>query len=526
MAQRFDWRPAVALASEQDEAMRIEQLLGGRSTSGYLLRRPSDLMRSSWGAEGPDAEASFLIPEARTVWNSALPFSFNDGSLWAGRGISAAVTFGMAVWIPLFEDVGFRAVVAPQLLYQENEPFLVIPYPSSRTDPPRSDFANPFHPPPESLDVPLRFGDEPYRDLSWGQTSFAVEIGAVQAGWASENEWWGPGIRNAIVLSSHAPGVPRLFLSTARPVRTPLGEVEARWLVGRLEESPFFDLIVENQYRSLSAAALTLRPSFDPDLTVGVARAVIGAAAPPDRWVRGFLDAFRSVGRPNAQPYDSLSANPRDQVFSMFGRWLATSGFEAYWEWARFEEPRSLRDFLEFPQHSQAYTIGLQWVGQSRDSSLTVVQAELTNLEPSPTWRQRSVFSTYASRAVPHGFTHGGQILGASIGSGASSQWLAVERRARAGWRMGVFAGRIRWENAVLFTPLVPPPKREDVQLFWGLTGGTDLSGWSVSAELSRGIRLNYLFQSFLPDVSTGIVDGVDIANTSLVLTLARKWSR
>ena len=43
----------------------------------------------------------------------------------------------------------------------------------------------------------------------------------------------------------------------------------------------------------------------------------------------------------------------RDQISVLFGRWVfAPHGLEIYGEWARFEQPASFRDFLEFPQHS------------------------------------------------------------------------------------------------------------------------------------------------------------------------------
>ena len=62
---------------------------------------------------------------------------------------------------------------------------------------------------------------------------------------------------------------------------------------------------------------------------------------------------------------------------------------------------------------------------QSRDALR--LQAEHTYLEKSATSRDRPVGVYYTSRAVLQGYTHDGRVLGAAIGPGASSHWLAVD---------------------------------------------------------------------------------------------------
>lgn len=523
-AQGPVWAGALTLDTEAVDRWRVDQVLGGAETSGFLLRSPSSVMDRVWGGT-TTSSVRLLSPELRVVWNSDLPFSANDGPLWAGRGASVLVTLGGRVAVRLHEHAELRVVVAPQLLYQQNEPFQVIPY-ASTAEPPRDLFANPLHPPPESLDAPLRFGSEPFGEAVWGQSSVYLHVGPVAAGWGTENHWWGPGIRNALLLSSHAAGFPHWGLATSRPVATRLGAIEARWLVGRLEESEYFDEEPENDYRTLSAVAVTLNPSFDPDLTVGLARVVWATLQPDDAWWGAFPNAFRGVGQPNSEKLDEVPPEGMDQISSFFWRWVVPRArLETYGEWARFEEPRSFRDFLEFPNHSQAFTFGAHWAGGDPARAVVTVQAELTNLEPSATWRQRHVFASYTSRVVPQGYSHRGQVIGAAIGSGASSQWLAVDRRSARGWRLGLFGGRVRWENAVLFTDVVTGNKREDISLFWGLRGGVDVAGWSLSADFSQGVRLNYLFQSFAPDETTGAVEGVDIPNTRIAFILARTLS-
>ena len=520
--QTWGIQPWTSIASEAEDRLRLDQLLNGAPTAGYLLRTPSLLLSESDSVResGSRWAMTLLPPELRSVSNSDLPVSMNDGALWAGAGWSAQVTAGVRL------RVGRTTLImAPDFLYQENAPFQFIVFPQN-LDPPRKIHADPFHPLPESIDKPVRFGEETLDEIGPGQSSLTVRLGPVSLGAATENTWWGPGIRNGIIMSNHAPGVPRLFLRTSRPIETRAGTLEGRWILGRLEESDYFDLEPSNDERSLSGLVVTLQPSFEPGLTLGLARVVYAPKTEEEGWTSAAFDVFRSVGRPNSSEGDSPTASARDQIFTLFGRWVfSPAGFEVYGEWARFEQPASVKDFLQFPGHSQGYTAGFQWAARKGETGVLRVQAEMTNLEPSGTWRVRSFFTTYTSRVVPQGYTHRGQVIGAGIGPGASSQWLAFDFMPD-GWRAGVFGGRIRWDNSVIWSDVVFPPKRSDVSLFWGLRGAVDLRGWNLAGELSYGIRLNYLFQTFAPDPITGRANGVDIANTTLTVTLAKVVGR
>ncbi len=504
------------LGSDADDRVRLDHLLYGTPTTGYLVRTPSLLLAQFDTAQNQVGswDVTLLAPEIESVWNSDLPVSMNDGALWAGAGWNARINMGLRL------RVGRATLIlAPDVLFEQNAPFQFFPF-AQNARPARKRHADPFHPLPESMDKPVRFGDESLTAIGPGQSSLTIRAGPVSFGAATENLWWGPGIRNGIIMSNHAAGFPHLFLRTSRPIETKIGALEGTWMLGRLAESDYFDVDPTNDTRSLSGLVVTLRPWFERDLTLGLARVVF---APTGRrsWPSEALDVFRSVGRPNSVEYAEQPPPGPDQIFAVFGRWVfSPAGFEVYGEWARFEQPASFKDFLVFPGHSQGYTTGLQWTTPKGDSGVLRVQAELTNLEPSATWRVRPVYSSYTSRVVPHGYTHRGQVIGASIGPGASSQWLAFDF-IDEGFRAGVFGGRIRWDAAAQFTDVVAEPKREDVSLFWGLRAATDLYGWTLSGELSHGVRINYLFQSFYAD-PTGNAEGVDVANTTISMTFTK----
>jgi hypothetical protein len=512
LAQHVGVMSLSTLTGETEERARLGQLLGETNPGGFTLRSPSKLTpdRASW-------TVGIIAPEVRVIGNSALPYSINEGSLWAGRGWSREVTAGFFI-----QTDRLRLIIAPTVVSEQNRAFQVIPYPQGLSappsTPPRSVWANPFHPLPESIDLPIRFGDQSRRQLDAGQSSLALRFPLVAVGIANQNRWWGPGIRNALTLSSNAPGFPHAFVETPRPVPTRFGTFDVQWIVGRLTESDFFDLDSTNNSRSLSGLAATWSPRGDSGLSIGIARLVMARQSNEAIPIGAAFDILRSVGQPNTDMAKSPAALRRDQITSLFARWaFPGAGFETYAEWARFEEPASLRDLLEFPGHSEGYTVGLQWARKLAGRTAFQLQTEASYLEPDPSLRVRPVATTYTSRAVPQGFTQRGRTLGAAIGPGGSSQWLAADVFA-AHWRLGPYLGRIRWDNGTLFEPIVPQFKRQDVSLLAGVRGSAAWQGVRLNVDFAHAARFDYLFQTYV--LPTGKTGGIDIANNTLAVTL------
>ncbi len=501
--------PLISLTSEAEERIRLSQLFGKVCADGFLIRSVSRLTTLCTPAvvEG----MGIVSPEIHAVRNSGLPYSLNQGSLWAGRGWNSELTTGVFVF-----RGPFRFILAPTAVAEENKPFQVIPYPQ-QVVPGRSPWANPFHPLPESIDLPLRFGDRPRQRLDLGQSSVTVDAPVVSFGLATENLWWGPGIQNAITLSNNAPGFPHAFLEM-RPLRTSYGTFDAQWILGQLRESEFFDRDTTNDTRALNGLAFTWTPPFDGGLTLGAARLVMSAQDRGQSVIGSAFDVLRHVGQPNTDT-SARALRGHDQIFSLFGRWIfVPAAFEAYAEYAHFEEPISFRDLLEYPGHSEAYTIGFQWAKPLVPTATFRLQGEASYLEPDPSLRLRPVAVTYTSRAVPQGFTNRGETLGAAIGPGASSQWLAGDVFTPL-WRFGIYLSRIRWDNGTLFEPIVPQFRRQDVTLAAGLRGSVAWNGVNLAVDFSHAARFDYLFQAYvLSPTRTG---GIDLLNNTLSVTLS-----
>lgn len=504
----------TSLGSETEERQRLSQLSDAALVTSAPFRSMSLLSPKR------KATVTLLLPEARMTYNSALPYSLNDGVMWAGRGTNMMYTAGVDVRVKMV-----RLVLAPQFTTSENRAFQTIPFPQGNADH-RNVWANPFYPEQQSLDLPMRFGDQKLSRADFGQSSLSANAYGVDAGIATENIWWGPAQRNAIVLSNNAPGFAHVFLRSHDGIQTRVGRFDAQYLLGRLDESDYFDSDSTNDVRALNGLLVSYVPSRFRGFNIGFSRLVIAPKVNGQVTWRDGDNVFRDVGHPNTSATDIAKGAGPDQITSLFARVvIPNANFETYAEWARFEWPISLRDFLEAPGHSQGYTLGLTWARPIPRGLTLKLAGEGTYLEPDASIRRRPVATTYTSRSVVQGFTNRGQMLGAAIGPGASSQWVGADVFG-ARFRAGGFLSRIRWDNATLWTPIVPQLKNEDVSLMGGLKGSVTFATMRLALEYTQAARLDYLYQDRNDDYLKGTHKGVDILNRTLSITLSTAVGR
>ena len=74
-----------------------------------------------------------------------------------------------------------------------------------------------------NIDLYDRIGTEPFNKFLPGQSSIRYQSSHVSVGISTENLWWGPGIRNSLVLSNHAKSFPHLTLNSVKPLKTNFG---------------------------------------------------------------------------------------------------------------------------------------------------------------------------------------------------------------------------------------------------------------------------------------------------------------
>ncbi|HUQ47308.1 MAG TPA: hypothetical protein VM053_03570 [Gemmatimonadaceae bacterium] len=487
-------RAMVTVSGDSADRLRLGVLDGSAALNGYLLRSTSSLMdpQRSGGRAQP---LGVVLPLVMEVTNTSLPFGQNDGALWQGKGYNVRALAGLTA---TFGPV--QLVAIPEIVAMTNNRLSIDPTDLRFSRPlpgTRSVWSSPHNVVPYSIDLPYRFGERGIRKVYPGQSSITVSTGAIQIGAATENEWWGPALRNPLMLSDNAPGFPHAFIRTGRPLNTGLGGFEFRWIIGGLKESDYFDSDVTNNVRSVSAAALVWQPYSSSGLNFGVMRSVYSPADGYSGVASHAVDFLKTTGHPNALPITDSTMTPGpDQIFSLFLHWaLPRHGLESYIEWGRTEFPSSPHDFLTEPNHTRGYTAGLQWLSAPSGSASRVrLQTEFTNVEQSSTYRLRPIGSWYTSRAVIQGYTNEGQMLGAGIGPGSSSEWFAADYMRHA-WSFGLNFGRQRFNNDAFFAQSNPNRCFHDVTVYPGMRAQLNTRLLKVGFEASRVVRYNSFFQ-------------------------------
>jgi hypothetical protein len=491
---------ALAVGDPFEDYLRLLQITGRASPGSFTVRPltaaalPSEggSARHPWSERAPDGGSSedqpvsfsLLDPRLEAFANSRFPTGRNDGPVWQGRGLTTSVEAGGRVrWR------GVSLTVRPRLLYTENRSFELAPVVVANT----SEYAYPWH----IIDMPQRFGPDAFWTVDPGDSEVRVEAGDLTLGLSTGAMWWGPGLRNAIIMSNNAPGFPHAFVGTRRPLGTGIGEFEARWIWGRLRQSEWFDPLVPNEEdRFITGIVGSYSPSFLDGLTIGIAR-VFTVLVPEEGVSLGDYFAVLSGLRKRAMisPSNPSGDDAYDQLASVFGRWvLSNSGFEVYWEWARNDHSWELRDFLLEPEHSQAYTIGLQKAIDLDQRNVLALRAELTHLEADPTFQVRPKGTYYQHAPVTQGYTHRGQIIGAGIGPGGNSQYIGLDHYGPSG-RLGLYLERQVHDNDAYYTWAAANDETyccHDVSLHIGghalrFVGGFDLgAGFVMTREYNR----------------------------------------
>ncbi len=428
-------RPATAqsvvVGDPLEGYLRVLQLLGRVDPGSFNVRplllrvEPDDSVDHPWRSRGrlvtapPDAPGPALFgaeARLRLFENTGHPFGGNDGAVWQGKGLTAALDAGVrAAWGPL------TVTAHPVLFYAQNAAFPLAPVDRAGA----AAYAYPWR----EIDLPQRFGDGRVAVLDPGESSARVTWRGASVGFGTESLWWGPGIRNAILMSDNAPGFPHGFLATSRPVDVGFGTLEAQWIWGRLQSSEWFDPPApDTTRRFVTGAVVSLTPRGLDGLSLGAARVFVEMIPPSGLDAGEYLVVFqRGTKQALATEANPTGDDRRDQLVSLFMRWVSDrNGFEAYFEWARNDHAWDLRDVFLEPEHSQAYTLGFQKVIPLSADRLLALGGEVTHLERAATFQGRAEPTYYTDWAVPPGYTQRGQVLGAALGPGGNGEHLGA----------------------------------------------------------------------------------------------------
>jgi hypothetical protein len=431
--------PAVAQVVDLDDPvrayLRLMQISGRPVVGSYTVlavERPSEGLGVGhpWGERlsamlvappglDTDGDAPRLHAQGalfRAFVNTHHPDGQDDGAVWQGRGLTTALDVGATLrW-------GALTVTAqPTLTFSQNASFDLAPVQVADMPP----YAYPWR----RIDWPQRFGTDPHWRLDPGQSEVRVDWRGARAAFGTRNLWWGPGIRNAIVMGASAPGFPHASLGTSGPVDIGIGALEVDWIWGRLGQSDWAPPDLPTDDRFLTGIALAYDPTFLPGLTLGATRVFQRLVPPGGVDLGDYFLVFQGLLKSGlASDTSPDGTDESDQMLSLFWRWvMPESGFEAYMEWARTDHSWNLADLIQEPEHSRGYTLGLQKLVSEAADRLVVLGLEATTLESTPTFQLRPRPTFYEHSIVAQGYTHEGQLLGASVGPGGSAQAVSLD---------------------------------------------------------------------------------------------------
>jgi hypothetical protein len=433
---------------------------------------------------------------ARAAFLGGVADPRDDGPAWNGRGANFFLRDGVAL-----DYAWFHVVAAPEFWYTANKTFEVFPSPDTS----RSNLASPWYVPPLSVDLPSRFGVRPISHVGLGESAAWATAGPVDLGVSTSTQRWGPSERGALIIGADAPGVPRIFARTSRPVRTRAGNLSGTVFAGTLTESRYFDRDDQDDLRSLTAFNASWSPSDSSAFTVGLAHAEQRAG------VRvGGADSARRVH------------GPTDQLNELFAQFRdPRSGIRAWVELGRAGALPTAKRLFAVPYQGITYVVGAERAVVKQGGAL-LVSFEAANLEQPTDIREGARQDFYTSTNIPQGWSQRGQILGNAAGPGAQSQWVSIDWIAKR-WSAGAFGDRVRWNEDALIRQYLPYPNRHDVTIRGGVRGGVVFYGQEIAVEASVGHRLNYLFQNagFIPGYRT-----VDVAVPALRFAITPAVSR
>jgi hypothetical protein len=362
-------------------------------------------------------------------FNSNHPYGWNDGAMIPARGYQTLISGGFYLKLGVL-SIQFQ----PEFVYAANPAFNGFASGHSNND--LVEYYS-YH---SFIDNPERFGNGTYSKAFWGQSSIRLTFGSFSVGLSNENLWWGPGIRNALILSDNAPGFKHLTINTVRPVKSVIGYFEGQIIFGRLDGTRYPPLSItqlsdgtnlfvpkDPDWRYFTGFNLNYHPKWIAGLTLGLTR-TFDAYRHDVKGFSGYIPFFvpyskQATAGGNGDPF------PRDQYTSFYGRWLFKKAqAELYFEYGLNDNSYNLRDFIGSPDHSRAYVFGLRKLFPVNGSSgqHILFSGEITQLSQSPDRFVRNAGGWYVHGQVRDGQTNEGQVLGAGTGSGGNLQSIEI----------------------------------------------------------------------------------------------------
>ena len=422
--------------------------------------------------------------------NSHHPFGWNDAAMIPAAGYQAYFSAG------LFAKMGHLSIqLQPEIVWAQNpsfETFRIENY-----DPVWANYYQWLN----RSDIPERFGDQSYKKVFGGQSSIRYNAENISVGISTENLWWGPGRRNALVMSNNAPGFLHATINSIKPIETKIGSFEGQMIAGKLSNSG----IIPPESNRTNNGVILYEPKNNED------RFIAGMVLSwQPRWIKGLFLGFAKTsylyqsdisGIADILPLEGLVVSDAEKqhkkasLGSVFLRYvLFEEQAEIYGEYGRSDRSASFINLFTDKDYPRGYVIGMRKLSNKRaNGSQMEVAVELTQLELPNAALINTVQSWYTHDYVRQGYTNQGQVMGAGIGPGGNSQMLDISW-VKGFNKVGMLFERIVHNNDFYYYAFANPT---DVTRHWVDLAATFHADWKYkrflfSSEMGLIRSLNY----------------------------------
>lgn len=374
-----------------------------------------------------------LLPiEFHLAYDHNHPDSRNDGAMIRSRGFQSLLSGGV------YAEIGPLSIqLKPEVIWAQNRDYDGFPgWPRhwQSTQQVRYIWFN-------RSDIPERYGESSYTKISPGQSSIRLNQWGLSLGLSTENIWWGPAIRNSIMMSNNAQGFPHITFNTQRPIKSKIGSFEWQLLTGRLNGSGFnppdHDEVIRGRilfvpkpddWRYYQALSFSYSPKWISGLSLGFTR-WIQQYHQTAKDANDFFPVFSNLFRDNETNEFGVELS-QDQAAGIFGRWIwFDSNAEFYFEFAKNDAAANLRDLLVDTDHSRALTVGVHKLFSSpKKDKFWQFNFEWTQTSQTESRLLRNSLSWYIHHRVRHGYTNNGEVLGSALGPGGNAQYFEVAK--------------------------------------------------------------------------------------------------
>ena len=356
---------------------------------------------------------SILPYEVRVRYTSHHPYGWQDGPMIPNVGLQVYQSAGV------YAKMGWlEAQYRPEFVRAQNKPFM---------NPPVRQWG---------IDMPDRFGTEPYAYRGMGQSYLKVNTRYVGAGVSSENLWWGPGRYSSLLMSNNAPGFTHATIHSNRPIATPLGKVEFQAVGSQLKFSGFYPYAVSGtgwpqttpdierndlydaERKNFTGLSANLQPKWFPGLYLGVNRSILYQADSAS-----LRDLLQLVA-PFLKVVSGEDGGARNQIVSFYFRYLfPESNAEIYAEFGREDAAWDVEDLLSDLTHTKAYLLGFRKIQKgTKKGHWRAIDFEMTEIAQGLSSVARARGYSWYVHGPYTNYTHMGQVLGAGAGPGSSMQ--------------------------------------------------------------------------------------------------------